>query len=141
MTLVFLGEISTDRLAAVREAMDSVNIPPFFLHVGGFGYFRRNGGDIFWAGVEKSKPLMRLYHQTSAQLQNRGFQLEKRAYCPHLTLARQAILKQKYNHSAFVVPTMKMLVDKITLFQSERQFGKLRYTPVYERFLLLGEEI
>lgn len=141
LTLVFLGEISTDRLADIREAMDSVNVPPFFLHVGGFGYFRRNGGDIFWAGVERSKALMTLYHQTSTQLLNRGFRLEKRAYRPHLTLARQAILKQEYNHSAFVVPAMKMPVEKITLFQSERQYARLCYKPVYHKVLLQEEKI
>jgi RNA 2',3'-cyclic 3'-phosphodiesterase len=130
-----LGEISSSRLAAIKEAMNAVDVPPFFLHIGGFGYFRREGGDIFWAGVERSQALMTLYRQLYTQLQNRGFQLEKRGYRPHLTLARQAVLKQEYDHSAFVVPAMKMQVGNITLFHSQRQCGKLRYTPVYNKML------
>ncbi len=140
LTLAFLGEVPTEKLGEVREAMDSVSAEPFLLHVGGFGYFRREGGDIFWAGVERSEHLTGLYRQLYTQLQSRGFHLEKRAFRPHLTLARQAVLKKEYDHGAFVAPTKKMRVEKITLYQSERPGGILKYTPVYEK-ILREEEI
>nr|WP_243112541.1 RNA 2',3'-cyclic phosphodiesterase [Caproiciproducens sp. NJN-50] len=133
LTLVFLGEIPAEKAGLVRESMDAVSVLPFPLHVGGFGYFRREGGDIFWAGVERSEPLVSLHRQLSAQLRNRGLTLERRGFRPHLTLARQAVLKREYDHGAFVVPAMKMPVEKFTLYQSERPGGKLRYTPVYEK--------
>lgn len=115
--------------------MDAVSVSPFLLHIGGFGYFRREGGDIFWAGVERSEPLVSLYRQLNVQLRSCGFALERRGFRPHLTLARQAVLKWEYDHGAFVVPAIKMPVEKLTLFQSERPGGKLRYTPVYEKVL------
>lgn len=133
LTLIFLGETSPEKMDLVREAMDAVHSSPFFLHIGGFGYFRREGGDIFWAGVERSEPLISLHRQMSSQLRARRFALEKRGFRPHLTLVRQAVLKREYDHGAFVVPAMKMPVDRITLFRSDRPGGKLRYTPVYER--------
>lgn len=139
LTLAFLGETPEDKLGLVREAMEAIRISPFLLHVGGFGYFRREGGDIFWAGVEKSESLAFLHRQLSAQLRDRGFTLERRGFRPHLTLARQAVLKREYDHSVFVVPTMKMAVEKFTLYQSERLGGKLCYTPLFER-MLSGEE-
>ncbi|QNK42580.1 RNA 2',3'-cyclic phosphodiesterase [Caproicibacter fermentans] len=135
LTIAFLGEIPPEKLGEVRGAMDSVGAAPFFLHVGGFGYFRREDGNIFWAGVERSEHLTGLYRQLYEQLQNRGFRLEKRAFRPHLTLARQAVLKKDYDHGAFVVPAKKMRVEKITLYQSERPGGILKYTPVYEKTL------
>ncbi|MCI1965294.1 MAG: RNA 2',3'-cyclic phosphodiesterase [Oscillospiraceae bacterium] len=135
LTLTFLGEVSAAKAELAREAMDAVSVFPFPLHVGGFGYFRRQSGDIFWAGVERSEPLSFLHRQLSSQLRSRGFSLERRGFRPHLTLARQAALKQEYDHGAFVVPAAKMLVEKITLFQSERPGGKLCYTPVYEKML------
>lgn len=135
LTLAFLGEISAERTGLVREAMDAVDASSFPLHVGGFGYFRREGGDIFWAGVERSESLAALHRQLSAQLRSRGFTLERRGFRPHLTLARQAVLKREYDHGAFVVPTTKMQVEKFTLFQSDCPGGKLRYTPVYEKAL------
>lgn len=136
LTLVFLGEHSSERLAAIRDSMEAVRTEPFILHVGGFGYFKREGGNIFWAGVERSEPLLTLHRQLTEELQSRDFRVESRVFRPHLTLARQAVLKQEYDHGAFVVPAVKMQVCQITLFQSERLEGKLCYTPVYEKLLL-----
>ena len=141
LTIVFLGETPSDKLSIIKEGMDSVNISPFSLYVGGFGYFHRKGGDIFWAGVERSKSLVTLHDQTYTQMKNHGFHLERRGFCPHLTLARQVLLKREYDHSAFVVPAIKMPVEKITLFQSQRQGGKLHYIPLYNKFLLKEKEI
>lgn len=135
LTLIFLGEIPEEKMEIVRKEMDAVSVSPFSLHIGGFGYFRREGGDIFWAGVERSEPLVSLYRRLNVQLRNSGFALERRGFRPHLTLARQAVLKREYDHGAFVVPAMKMPVGKLTLFQSQRPGGKLRYTPIYERMI------
>ena len=120
--------------------MDCVGVPPFVLHIGGFGYFRRPGGDVFWAGVEHSDSLTELYLRLYEELEKRGFPLEKRSFRPHLTLVRQAVLKQEYDHCAFVVPAMKMTVEKISLMKSERSGGDLVYTPLYEKDLLKGSE-
>lgn len=140
LTIVFLGEIPPEKLDSVRGAMDALACGPFALHVGGFGYFRREGGDLFWAGVERSEALRALHRQMDFQLRSRGFVLERRSFRPHLTLARQAVLKRQYDHGAFVVPAMKMQVEKITLFRSERTGGKLCYTPLYEKFLSTEEK-
>lgn len=139
LTVVFLGETAPERLGEVREAMDAVAAPPFFLHIGGIGYFRREGGDIFWAGVERSEALTELHRRTYSELQKRAFPLEKRSFRPHLTLVRQAVLKQEYDHGAFVVPAMKMKVETITLMKSERVGGRLVYTPLYEKALPPGD--
>ena len=136
LTVVFLGENAPERLGEVQEAMDAVAVPPFFLHIGGIGYFRREEGDIFWAGVERSDALTELHRQTYSELQKRGFPLEKRSFRPHLTLVRQAVLKQEYDHGAFVVPAVKMKVEALTLMKSERLNGRLLYTPLYEKGLL-----
>lgn len=139
LTIVFLGETDPARLPQVREAMDCTGVPPFVLHIGGFGYFRRSGGDIFWAGVERSDALTGLYLRLYEELEKRGFPLEKRSFRPHLTLVRQAVLKQEYDHGAFVVPAVKMPVEKISLMKSERPGGSLVYTPLYEKALPRGD--
>lgn len=135
LTLAFLGETAPERIGRIREAVDRVSSPPFFLHIGGIGYFRREGGDIFWAGVERSEALTGLHRQLYSALQERGFPLEKRSFRPHLTLMRQAVLKQEYDHSLLVVPAMKMRVETIRLMKSERPGGRLVYTPLYVRSL------
>lgn len=141
LTLAFLGETAPERVAQVREAMDRAAVPPFLLHIGGLGCFRRGSGDIFWAGVERSDALTELHRRLSLQLRKRGFPPERRVFRPHLTLARQAILKREYDHDAFVVPAMRMPVKKIALMKSERPEGKLVYTPMYEKMLLREDAI
>lgn len=140
LTIVFLGETAPGRVASVKEAMDRAAVSPFSLHIGGFGSFRREGGSLFWAGVERSDALTELHRRLSAELRKRGFPLERRGFRPHLTLVRQAVLKREYDHNAFVVPAMKMPVKKITLMKSERPGGKLVYTPLYESALWREDE-
>ena len=139
LTVVFLGETDPARVGRIREAMDRVDIPPFDLHIGGVGYFRRSGGDVFWAGVERSDALTALYLRLYEELEKRGFRMEKRSFRPHLTLVRQAVLKQEYDHGAFVVPAMSMTVKKISLMKSERSEGRLVYSPLYEKTLPRGD--
>lgn len=130
LTLVFLGEITLERLPAVRAAMNAVSAEPFPLHIGGMGCFQRNGGDLYWAGVERTPALCSLYDSLCVELQKRGLQTDSRPYRPHLTLVRQAVLSEGCDRSAFVVPTMQMKVEKFSLMKSERVNNRLLYTEI-----------
>lgn len=136
LTLVFLGEIPNEKLPAVQAAMEATSADPFPLHIGGMGCFRRNGGDLYWAGVERTQPLCSLYDSLSAELQKRGFTAESRTYRPHLTLVRQAVLTEGCDRSAFTVPVMKMNVEKFSLMKSERVGGRLLYTEIGSKNLI-----
>ena len=59
LTLVFLGELR--EAGKVREAMEEIRTGPFPLEIRGLGRFQRNGGDLYWAGIEPSLPLQNLY--------------------------------------------------------------------------------
>ena len=132
LTLVFLGE--TDRAAAVRKAMHEVQAAPFTLCIRGSGVFRRSGGDIYWAGVEKDPALMDLYTALFNALVRQGFHPEDRPYTPHLTLGREVVLKK--GASDFPqIKEMHVKVNAITLMRSDRIQGKLTYTPVYRQML------
>lgn len=130
LTLVFLGETASEKLPAVQEAMEATSAQPFLLHIGGMGCFHRSGGDLYWAGVERTAPLCGLYDSLCAELQKRGFKIDSRLYRPHLTLVRQAVLADGCDRSAFVVPTMQMRVEKFSLMKSERIGGRLLYTEI-----------
>ncbi len=130
LTLVFLGECPPGRLAAAKEALAAVDAGPFVLRIGGMGCFRRQGGDLYWAGVERTPALLQVYRQLCAALRGRGFRLEARAYRPHLTLVRQAVLKEGCDRGAFTVPAMKMQVRKISLMRSDRTASGPVYTEL-----------
>ena len=132
LTLVFLGE--TDRVSAVRQAMHAVQSPPFMMRICGSGMFRRSGGNIAWAGVEKNDALLSLQSALSDALRANGFRVEDRNYTPHLTLGREVVL-QKGVAEVPEPPETDVKVDAITLMRSDRIQGKLTYTPIYRKVL------
>lgn len=131
LTLAFIGE--TKRLAEAKSAVDSLNAAKFNLTVGGLGAFKRAGGDVYWAGVEKNDRLFEIQDALCAQLKNAGFELENRQYKPHITLGREVILSKTPD---FKLEETCMTVDAVTLFSSEREGGRLIYTPVFTKRLL-----
>lgn len=135
LTLAFLGE--TVKLDAVKQAMGRVNAEPFLLSVGGLGKFQRDGGDIFWLGVEKSEALHSVYNLLWSELSKAGFTPEARAFRPHLTLGREVVMKEGFQAREFdkASALMRMNVTKISLMKSERLQGKLTYTEVCSRQL------
>ena len=132
LTLVFLGE--TDRAAAVRKAMHEVQMAPFTLCIRGSGVFKRSGGDICWAGVQKDPALMDLYSSLFNALLTQGFRPENRPYTPHLTLGREVVLRKDAGDLPQLAE-MHVKVNAITLMRSDRIQGKLTYTPVYRQML------
>jgi 2'-5' RNA ligase len=91
LTLKFLGDRVSD--AKVKEACRSLKnlgrFESFTVAVKGFGFFPdARHPKVFWAGVEAPASLSRLAEQVEEAMQRIGFPREKRAFHPHLTLAR-----------------------------------------------------
>lgn len=78
LTLVFLGELR--EAGKVREAMEEIRTGPFPLEIRGLGRFQRNGGDLYWAGIEPSLPLQNLYLELKNALAGKGIAVEDRPY-------------------------------------------------------------
>jgi len=135
LTVVFIGE--TNKVEAVKQAMDSINALPFELSIGGVGRFKRDGGDIYWAGVKKNNVLTDIYNQLCVELAKKGFTLENRGYKPHLTLGREVVVPKSFDEKEFAktVPHMIMSIDYVSLMKSERINGKLTYNEVYRKQL------
>lgn len=130
LTLSFLGETAPEHLDAVREAMDAVSVPPFRLRIDGIGSFHREDGDIYWAGIERSDVLLRLHEELDTALALRGFPVERRAFRPHLTLIRRAVLYSGAQ-DALSMPLLEMNVEKISLMRSLRgDSGRIFYTEL-----------
>ncbi len=141
LTLVFLGE--TERLEEARACLDAVGDctaaigGAFPLAFEGVGRFARRGGDVLWAGVRPSPPLLALQAGLERCVREAGFAPEERPYRPHLTLARQAHLAPGLSPEdlARMLPPCGMTANAVLLMRSERVEGVLRYTPVARREL------
>ena len=135
LTLVFLGELR--EAGKVREAMEEIRTSPFPLEIRGLGRFQRDGGDLYWAGIEPSLPLQNLYLELKNALASKEIAVEDRPYRPHLTLARQAVEKPEtpfYTLKNRLEP-VKTKAAAVSLMKSERIEERLVYTELYRKEL------
>jgi 2'-5' RNA ligase len=126
LTLVFLGECSAEQADIVRAVISQTAFDPFPVRIERTGRFRRDGGDLWWAGVKESKPLQDLHSDLTGGLANAGFFLEQRKYSPHVTLGRKIVTEAK----PWGVSPFGETVMSIELMKSETVGGKLTYTVI-----------
>jgi 2'-5' RNA ligase len=132
LTLVFIGEVPPERAAPLFRIAKELRVTPFRLRIRGVGSFRREGGQIVWAGIEENRSLTEAYDRLAGLVAEAGFRVEDRKYTPHLTLAREARFRDGFSLPAFsgAVRPIETTVSKISLMQSERIRGKLTYTEI-----------
>ena len=131
LTLVFIGECSGKQAEIIKSVMKEINIEPFEIVFDRIGRFKRDGGDIWWVGLGDCKPLLDLQHSLSDKLTAAGFDLDKRAYSPHITIGRKVLTSVK-PHS---IDRIHEQVSSIDLMKSERINGKLTYTSIFTKKL------
>jgi len=127
LTLVFLGGCDAEQAAAAKSAMDAVVFDPFDMAIERIGRFKRDGGDIYWAGVRVNKAVSDLQQKLTSGLRSKGFKLEKRKYSPHITLGRDVVT----DVAPHPIKPFGETVSRIDLMKSERINGKLTYTSIY----------
>jgi len=124
-TLVFIGE--TTWLGAAQRVIESVKQPAFTLETTKLGLFSQFHGEILWLGTTPVPPLLALVGELSEKLQAVGFQLEKRKYHPHITLARRARLHD-VDIESLTPPPIQFEVKGFSLIESDLSSGE----PVYK---------
>jgi RNA 2',3'-cyclic 3'-phosphodiesterase len=90
VTLKFLGETESAKLAALLNVLSTIRSPePVHLKFRGLGFFpHEKRPRMFWAGMEASANLKTLAADIDQAVHRLGFPLEERPFTPHLTLAR-----------------------------------------------------
>jgi 2'-5' RNA ligase len=92
LTLKFLGNIPSLKVDEITGAMSNIvkGIPPFQLETACLGVFPNiRRPNVFWIGISGDlDKLSSLQERIDSVLEQRGFPKEKRAFNPHLTLAR-----------------------------------------------------
>ena len=136
LTLSFLGETESERLGAVKAAMDAVTSPPLSLTVGEAGMFASRDGAVVWRSVD-GPGLAELRRSLSDELEVRGFRQEKRRFVPHLTVARRVVIFRGADLHALTqdLTPAGFIAGEITLFLSEQENGIRKYTPLYRKAL------
>jgi 2'-5' RNA ligase len=90
VTTKFIGEWPEARLEEMKTSLLGVKqTEPIRVSIRGVGWFPDlRHPTVFWAGVDGGEPLAKLARSTEQAVSKIGVPMEKRAYSPHLTLAR-----------------------------------------------------
>lgn len=92
LTLAFLGELNDEQLSEAMNASATTarQVKAFSYHLSRLGIFGSpHHPRIIWMGIEEpSGSLVRLHRMLNQELEQRGFEIDKRPFSPHLTLAR-----------------------------------------------------
>jgi RNA 2',3'-cyclic 3'-phosphodiesterase len=91
VTVWFIGEVAEARAGEIERALAKpFDVAAFDLAVAGCGAFPPSGPPrVFWFGIASGRePLARISGDVDARLAPLGFEPERRAYSPHLTIAR-----------------------------------------------------
>ena len=90
VTLKFIGETPSDKVDAIIAALSEVSFrAPVKIVFRGIGFFpNERRPQVLWAGVEAGAELRALAAAVDAALAPLGIARERRAFAPHVTLAR-----------------------------------------------------
>jgi 2'-5' RNA ligase len=88
ITLKFIGEVPEKRVEDIDGALTGLTWKPFTVTVRTVGFFPGNRSPrVFWAGME-APTMQNLAEELDSRMEPLGFEREKRAFRPHITLAR-----------------------------------------------------
>ena len=88
LTLRFVGEVDRPLADDLADALGRIRASPFSLRISGVGRFEQRSGGALWAAVEPKAPVAALAGKVERVCQQVGLQPERRAFFPHITLAR-----------------------------------------------------
>jgi len=89
ITLKFVGEWPTERLEELKRALAGVRGQPAEITFSGAGFFPApKSARVFWIGIQAGPELASLAAAIDTVTSALNIESEKRAFAPHLTLAR-----------------------------------------------------
>jgi len=89
ITLKFLGNVPEEKCSAIEGALEKITAAQFSLSIANIGVFPNpRSPRVLWAGIDSGPELAALASQIEETLNPLGFAREKRAFSPHVTLAR-----------------------------------------------------
>jgi RNA 2',3'-cyclic 3'-phosphodiesterase len=141
LTLKFLGDVPEESAGKVVSFAEQAarRHRAFALEIGGVGAFPNfRRARVVWIGVEQEPRLELLHHDLEVAGEAQGFEIEGRAFRPHVTLARIRSpldlehVRRLARAARRIDFTATQVVDRITLFESTLASSGARYRRVHE---------
>lgn len=144
LTLMFLGDTATERLPDLKQQLSvaASNTSPFSLKLGETGAFPAyHSPKILWVGLDgEVRKLMQLQGRIEGALRLIGFEPERRAFKPHVTVGRTVrdLIRQyagdvgfSWRRSPIPEARTEIPVTELHLLQSRLQTGGAVYSSVF----------
>ena len=134
VTLRFIGEVDRPLADDLAAALVRVRAPRFDLRIRGVGRFEQRSAGALWAGIEPKEPVAALAAKVERVCQSVGLEPERRAFHPHITLARWKGRRSR-EIAAFLEQQRGLLseaftVDHFILFESRLSRHGAHYEEV-----------
>ena len=149
MTLVFIGNVETQRIPAICQAINGAtdSIYPFRVWFNEIGAFPNiNKPRVIWLGMQHvPSELISLHAKIIEELRSVNFLIETRPrFTPHITVGR--IIKRAHRdiYGANIGQVLENYelsdgipagIDKVRLFRSDIGKAGVVYSPIYTRLL------
>ena len=133
LTLRFIGEVERPVANDIAGALQRIRSPRFELRIRGVGQFEKRSGGALWAGIEPKEPVSALAAKVERAVQQAGLEPERRAFSPHITLARwnrrNAEAVEAFMRRHADLRSEPFAVHRFVLFESRLS----RHGPHYEQ--------
>jgi len=114
VTLKFIGEWPAERLDELKRALMGIRGQPAEITFSGTGFFPTpKSARVFWIGIQAGPELASLAGAVDAATSALGVESEKRAFAPHLTLARTGSGRPQRVSSDRPNPSFRRLQEKL----------------------------
>lgn len=124
LTLAFLGSIAERRLPELCALASTIIATPFALDIIDVGCWRAQR--LVWAAPADYPPALTALHVALAEaLRRRDFPVERRAFKPHVTLLRDAVMPQAPARQ--LMRPLRWQVGEFVLACSESTTAGVRY--------------
>ena len=134
LTLRFVGEVERPVADDLADALGRVRAEPFQLRIAGVGRFEQRSSGALWAGVEPKAPVAALAAKVERVCQEVGLEPERRAFHPHITLARWKGRRSRevadYLDRRRALASAPFDVTEFTLFESQLSRHGAHYEEV-----------
>ena len=134
LTLRFIGEVERPTAEDLAAAFATIRADRFGLRISGVGRFEQRSSGALWAGVEPKAPLAALAAKIERVCQSAGLEPERRAFHPHMTLARWKGRRTREVHAYLEahrgLSSEPFAADEFILFESRLSRHGAHYEPV-----------
>ena len=133
LTLHFLGNVQPSDLIYIQSAMDSIReLPAPELAVTQFAILRAS--DIVCAKLRQSADLTALHDALGDKLENASFEVEHRAYRPHVTLIRKKSFSMPFSEvtKSVKVYNVPFVATNVVLYESVFTEQGVSYRELYK---------